>query len=190
MTKILPADLRGKLARAFGSLKLRFTVGTVAALALGIGLTTVTLVQRTERDTLAAVRERELSEATRTASALSRQAVELQRALIIAAKYFDASALETEQGTDRFLLELPILRTMFTSLYIADAKGRMRSLIDSNGLSHPTIDLSDRDYFLRATRERRPIVSDVLPSRNQRRPDHRLRAAADRRQRRSRHPGR
>ncbi|MEO8278147.1 MAG: diguanylate cyclase [Ideonella sp.] len=157
--------VRRRLAMALGSLKLRITVATIAALALGIGLTTVTLVQRTERDTLTAVRERELSEATRTASAVSRQVVELQRALIIAASSFKAEVLDSEPATDRFLSDLPILRTMFSSLFIVDANGRMRALIDGDGISHPKLDLVDRAYFRRALTERRPIVSEVLPSR-------------------------
>ena len=164
-TMNLLTALRRRLAMALGSLTLRITIGTLAALALGIGLTTVTLVQRTERDTLTAVRERELSEATRTASALSRQVVELQRALIIAASSFKIEALNSVPAADRFLSDLPILQTMFSSLFIVDATGHMRALIDGNGLSHPDLDLADRSYFRRALAEQRPIVSEVVPSR-------------------------
>ncbi len=158
-------SLRHSMVVACGSLKLRITVALIVAMALGIGLTTLTLVKRTEKDTMAAVRERELGEATRTASALSRQVVELQRALSIAARSFNPATFDNQRGVDEFLTHLPVMRTLFSSLFIVGPDGRMRALIDASGLSHPQLELADRPYFILATQQKRPIVSDVLPSR-------------------------
>ena len=72
---------RKGLASALGSLKARITLGGVGALVLGIGLITVLLVNRAERDVLKAQRQRELSASVSTAAVLSRRVVELQRAL-------------------------------------------------------------------------------------------------------------
>ena len=43
-----------RLADVFGSIKLRLTLAAIAALAIGVVLTTLLLVQRAERDTVAA----------------------------------------------------------------------------------------------------------------------------------------
>ena len=53
------------LFAAFGSLKLRITLGAIAGLVLGVGLSTAGLVRQAERDTLSAQRYREMSEAVR-----------------------------------------------------------------------------------------------------------------------------
>ncbi|WP_418317514.1 diguanylate cyclase domain-containing protein [Piscinibacter sakaiensis] len=157
--------MRKSLLAASASLKYRITAGALAALVLGIVLTTLVLVRQTERDTLAAARDRELHEASRDAAALSRRIIELQQALKIGAERFNAGRIGDQRAVDDFLHSLPILRTMFSSVFVVDASGRMRALIDANGLQHPTLDLRDRPYFQQALNEMRPIISRAVPSR-------------------------
>lgn len=162
----LPA-LRRTLGTAFGSLKLRITLGVMAALVLGIGISTLILVRGAERDMLAEVRERELGESVRAASALSRRVVELQRALQLSAQKLelDGARLNDEAALRRFLAAQPVLRDQFNALTVIGADGQMRLMASGDALSTPALDLSDREYFQRCIVERRAIVSDALPSR-------------------------
>ena len=159
--------LRRAAGSAFGSLKLRITLGVMAALLIGIGMSTLILVRGAERDMLAEVRERELGESVRAASALSRRVVELQRALQLSARKFeqDGILLSDDAALRRFLAAQPVLRDQFNSLTLIGNDGSLRLMASGDRLSTPTLDLSDRDYFKRCIAERRPIVSDALPSR-------------------------
>ena len=156
---------RQRFAAAFGSLKLRITLGGIAALVLGIGLITVLLVNRAERDTLTAQRQRELSESVRMASVLSRRVVALQRALQAVAAQLDEATLADDAALERFITNKPVLRGMFANVYVATPDGQMRLFADEAGMRRPNLNLSDRDYFRRTLKEGRPIVSEPIPGR-------------------------
>lgn len=150
---------------ALSTLKLRITLGVMAALALGIGLSTLILVQRAEQDMLAAVRERELEESVRTATALSRRVVELQTALRLTAEQLDPATLADPAALRRFVDAQPVLRDVFGAIAVIGTDGQLRMMANGSGTSQPTMNLSDRDYVRRCLAERRPIVSEALPSR-------------------------
>lgn len=148
-----------------GSLKLRITIGGIAALVLGIGLITVLLVQRAERDTLRAERQRELSESVRMATILSRRTLSLQRALRSVAQQLDAATVSDPDALARFVQTKPVLIDMFASVFVADREGRVLLATDGPELRRPDVRLGDRDYFRRTIDEGRPVVSEPLPSR-------------------------
>ena len=154
-----------RVAAALGSIKLRITLSAIAAMALGVLLTAVTLVQQAERDTLANQRERELSTVASTASQLSARLVELQRALRASGDQVNAEMLADPQRLESFLANKPLLRGMFSNVFLASADGRMRIYADSGGVRTPAVELSDRDYFQRTLKEHRPIISEPLPGR-------------------------
>lgn len=156
---------RQRLAAACGSLKLRITLGAIAALVLGIGLITVLLVNRAERDTLTAQRQRELGESVRMASVLSRRVVELQRALQVAAAQVDEAALADDAALERFIKSKPVLRGLFANVFVASPEGQMRLFADEAGIRRPNVNIADRDYFRRTLAEGRPIVSEPIPGR-------------------------
>jgi diguanylate cyclase len=159
------SDLRKRCAWARGSLKLRITLAGIAALVLGIVLITLLLVNRAERDTLAAQRQRELGESVRMASVLSRRVVELQRALQVVAAQLDEATLADDAALERFIKSKPVLRGLFANLYVATPNGQVRLYADEAGLRHPNLNIADRDYFRRTLAEGRPIVSEPIPGR-------------------------
>ena len=156
------SPLRWRLADAFGSLKLRITAAAIAALILCIGLTTALFVRQAEHDTLNAQRHRELDEAVRTASMLSTRVVELQRALHDTADQLNAASLPDDAQLAAALESQPVLRRMFSILFVADAAGRVRVLSDLRGVRHPDMDLTRRAYFQRTLKEQRAIISEPL----------------------------
>ena len=156
---------KARLAAAFGSLKLRITLGAVGALALGIGLTSAILLHQAERDMLAAQRHRELAEAVRGAAALSRHVIGLQQALQASAARLDPATLADDARLAAFIESQPVLRGMFANLFAAHADGTMRLYADASGLRRPVLNLAERDYFRRTVAEQRAIVSGPLPGR-------------------------
>ncbi|MCY7315297.1 MAG: PDC sensor domain-containing protein [Rubrivivax sp.] len=58
-----------------------------------------------------------------------------------------------------------MLRSLFSSLFIARSNGLVPVWADRVSIRHPTLTVADRDYFRRTVAERRPIISDVLPGR-------------------------
>ena len=101
---------------AFWSLKLRITLGTLAARALGVGPTTAVLLQRAEQDTLSVQNERELNETVRAAGVLSRRAVELQRALQVMVAQLHQTTLSDDTKLSAFLHAQPVLNELFFTL--------------------------------------------------------------------------
>lgn len=154
-----------RLCTAASSLKLRITLGVIAALVAGIGLTTAALLHRAERDTLTNQHERELDEAVRAARMLSRRVVELQRALRSVAGQLDRATMADDARLAAFMQTKPVLLELFSSLSVASVDGQMRTFIDETGTQRPKLNIADRDYFRRTVKERLAVVSAPLPSR-------------------------
>lgn len=156
---------RGRLAWAFGSLKVRITLAGVAALLLGIGLITLLLVNRAERDTLEIQRKRERIETSRTAKLLAGNVIHLQRDLRAAASRLGPETVADDRALDHFIEAQAVLRTRFDSIFVIAPDGHLRLVTDEAGLRHPTMRLNDREYFRRTLAEDRPVVSEVIKSR-------------------------
>ena len=154
-----------RLAGALASLKLRITFGAIAALALGIGLSTTLLVRQAEGATILAQSQRELTEAVRTATMPSQRVVDLQRALGATGAQPDEATLGDPARRGAFIESKPVLRGLFASVFVATPDGAVRTMADAAGVRHPALDVAERDYFTRTLAEQRPIVSEPLPSR-------------------------
>lgn len=154
-----------RLGAAFASIKLRVTLAAIAAMALGVLLTAALLVRQAERDTLSAQRERELAEAVVSAKQLSARIVERQRALAASAVQFDASMLGDAVRLQHLLDNKPLLRGLFTEVFIAASDGQLRAWADANGVRTPGGNIGDREYFRRTLSEHRSIVSEPIVSR-------------------------
>lgn len=154
-----------RLGAAFSSLKVRITLGTIAALVLDLGLTTAALLPRAERDILSAHNDPGLSGAVRAAGVLSRRVIALQRALHVVAAQLDKATLADNAKLASFTQSKPVLRELFSSLSAASADGQMRVFADETGMHRPQLNISDRDYFQRTRSEHRAIVSEPLQSR-------------------------
>lgn len=154
-----------RLAGAFASIKLRVTLSAIAAMAAGVLLTAVLLVQRAERDTLTHHRDRELAEVVHMASLLSDRVVERQRALRASGDQIDPAMAQDAARLKIFLDNKPLLRGLFSNTFVAAADGRMMVYADDAGVRRPDINLGDREYFRRALRDQRPVISEPVPGR-------------------------
>lgn len=154
-----------RLVYALGSLKLRVTLSALAALVLGVGLTTLLLVRQAERDTLATQRDRELADTVHIATLLSRRVVERQKALSSSALQVDPAMLDDPARLAAFLDAKPLLRGQFSSVFVAGADGRIRMIADRSGTRRSDVSLADRDYFRRALDEQRGQIGEAVASR-------------------------
>jgi diguanylate cyclase (GGDEF)-like protein/PAS domain S-box-containing protein len=159
------ATLHRRWLEAMGLLKLRMTVAGVTALMLGIGVITLVLVQRAERDTLTDQRERELQEAIRMASVLSSRVLELQRGLRVSAEQLDEATLRDAAALERFFHDRAVLRHMLSHVITVTSDGQVRAYADRNGVRQMPINVADRAYFRQTLAEGQPVISEVLPSR-------------------------
>ena len=151
-----------RLRDASGSLKLRITLGSIAALGLSIAFTSFVLVTHAEHAMLARESEHELAESVRTAALLSRRVVSLQHALASVVPQLDAATLADGPALVRFAERQPFLRSLFPMMYIADPQGRGLMYADEKHAGPTKMNVSDREYFQRTLSERRPQISNVV----------------------------
>ena len=160
------AVLLGELLRSgSGSLQLRMTLAGVAALTLGICLTTLLLVQRAERNTLRDQRDREVQETARTAAVLFHRVVELQNMLRIAGEQLTPDTLQDPSALARFMHDRVVLRAQFSHVAVMTPDGHVRVYAERAGVRPLEMDLGRQSYFRQTVAEGRPIVSEVLTSR-------------------------
>jgi diguanylate cyclase len=157
--------LTSALLRTLQSIKTQITLGSVATLTVAIALTTVMLVRQAEHDTLNAQRYRELREASRTASLLSRRVVDLQRALGATAARLDEGTLSDGAKLAAFLTSQPTLQGLFANIFATSRDGRALVMTEGSALRTVNFNVSDRPYFQRTLSEQRAIVSEPLAGR-------------------------
>ncbi len=154
-----------RLMRPLRSIKARLTLCASLALTASVALTTVVLEDEAERQTVIAHQDRELNEGVRAAGVLSRRVVQLQRALADTAMLVDETLLADRARLHQFVAAQPVLRGLFSNIFVAGQDGLVQVFADSAGIRHPTLSVADRLYFQRTLAEQRPIISDVLPGR-------------------------
>ncbi len=154
-----------RFSDALGSIKLRLTLAAVAALAIGVALTSVLLVGQAERDMIERQRDQQLGEVVSVARGLSARVVQRQQALRLSAPQLDAAMLLDAGRLHQFLEKKPLLRSQFDNVFVAQADGRMLAYSDAAGVRRPDVNLADREYFRRTLAERRPMVSEPVPGR-------------------------
>jgi diguanylate cyclase (GGDEF)-like protein/PAS domain S-box-containing protein len=147
------------------SLKFRLTLGAVAALALGMGIVAFLLIQETERDTLAAHRQRQISETVRVSQVVSRRIVELQRALHVTAVQLTPQIMADPARLAEFIRTKPVLNAVFSSVFLVSSDARLILLQREGMQTTPNTDLSARAYIRESLAQGHPTVSEALSSR-------------------------
>jgi len=154
-----------RLTGGLRSLKLRITLGAVAAQVLGLGLITAVLVQRAEHDTLRDQTEREQAEAVRSAALLSRDVVDLQRSMGMVAAQLSPALLRDRAALLRFIEAQPVWRGQFSHVFLSSPEGQLLLLADEQGPRSIDYSIADRAYFRRTLAEGRALVSEAVPGR-------------------------
>ena len=158
-----------KASTGWYSVKLHLALIGALLIAGSVGLT-VTLTLRTlqahdERMAL----DLSLSHTRRIAKMMSSRLVALQLALRAAAERMPVSEPIDEQVALDFLLNQPVLASMFDSQFVTTPEGRTLALLDDMAV-RPNIDISDRPYFRDTVRLGRPIISPPIIGRSSKEP--------------------
>ncbi|MEO5688033.1 MAG: diguanylate cyclase [Burkholderiaceae bacterium] len=142
-----------------GSLKVRLALASFVLIAASVALTVVLVLRAMEQRSQRAVLDSEISNAERIAMVLSAKIVSLQRALRAASAQMPIDRLDQPEAVTAYLDDQQVLRSLFDSVFIANADLQLIGVAENGGVRNTRIDASDRAYVRRTVRERRAVIS-------------------------------
>lgn len=158
-----PAAAAG--SRWFGTLKARLMAASALVIATSVAVTALAILHGVGQRSEHALMELERNNAGRVASLLAQRVVVLQRMLRAAAANLPLSARIEPGAAGAFLLGNPSLMVPFAAVHVSAVTGQLLAFHDGNAVTHPQLDLSDRDYFRQTVSAGVPVVSEALPGR-------------------------
>jgi diguanylate cyclase len=141
-----------------GSLKARLALASVVLIAASVALTIVLVLRAMEQRSQRAVLDAEIANAEHIALVLSTKIVALQKALRAASSQVPVGHLD-EAAVTAYLEDQQVLRSLFDSVFIADARLHLIAVAENGGVRTIDIDASDRDYVRRTLRNHRAVIS-------------------------------
>ena len=148
-----------RLHYLFGSLKVRLALASLVLIAASVALTVVLVLKSMEQRSQRAVLDSEVANAERIGPVLSARIVSLQKALRAASVLLPPDAKGKPEAVRAFLDNQPVLRSLFDSVFVADADLHLVAVAENGGVRTMDIDASDRAYIRRTVQERRPVIS-------------------------------
>ena len=148
-----------------GSLKTRLALASVVLIAASVALTVVLVLRAMEQRSQRAVLDAEIANAERISMVLSAKIVSLQKALRAASGQVPVDRLDNAAAVTTYLDHQQVLRSLFDSVFIADARLRLIAVAENGGARMTDIDASDRAYIRRTVRDRRAVISQPGVSR-------------------------
>lgn len=157
--------MKNSLARIADSLSFRIALASSLSLAVVVAVVVVAMVSRLQRSTIEDHQRREDEETARLAIVLSRFGRDLQRSLEVVSSQLDRATLGRQYEVGRILEARPVLRSLFSNVFVASADGRMLAFGDEHGVRKLEFNLAGRSFFEQTIKERRPTISDPAPGR-------------------------
>ncbi|MFL6696882.1 MAG: diguanylate cyclase domain-containing protein [Vitreoscilla sp.] len=148
-----------------GSLKTRLALASVVLIAASVALTVVLVLRAIEQRSQRAVLDAEIANAERISMVLSAKIVSLQKALRAASGQVPVDHLDQPAAVIAYLDDQPVLRSLFDSVFIADARLHLIAVAEDGGARMTDIDASDRAYIRRTVRDSRAVISQPGVSR-------------------------
>ena len=154
-----------RLRYLVGSLKARLALASLVLIAASVALTVVLVLQQMEQRSQRAVLDSEIANAERIGLVLSAKIVSLQRVLRAASAQVPVERLDRPAAVAAFLDDQKVLRSLFDSVFIADARLHLIAVAEDGGVRMTDIDASDRAYLQYTLHARRPMISQPGVSR-------------------------
>lgn len=148
-----------------GTLKARLLLGGLLALWASIGVTAWQMSQVAERELLAQADQREQADVLAASRVLGQRVQDLLHALKLAAATIEPATLADPQRLAAHFEHRPLLRSTFSSLFLARSDGELLLVMDGAGVRTVASNLADRAYFQRTLAERRPVIADAASGR-------------------------
>jgi len=152
------------------SLKLRIVAGALAALFLGMALTTWHMGRVAETQLLELEAARSHDEVQRLAAVVGHRVAELQRALRLAASQLRRDQMVRPEQLMAHFRDHAVLRGMFAGIGVSDPEGQLRFIVEASGAKTTAVSIADREYFQRLIETQRPTISQPLVNRVTREP--------------------
>lgn len=154
-----------ELLRLSRSLKFRIAFASTLSLAAVLSIVMALLLGRLAEMTLLDYQQREQDEAERLAVVLARIVHDQQQALSIVAAQLSRQTLGQDEQLTELVEARPVLRSLFSSVFVASAEGRLLVYVDDSGTRGLDFNLKGRNYFEQAMTEGRAVISDPGPGR-------------------------
>ena len=148
-----------------GSLKGRLALASVVLIAVSVALTVVLVLRAMEQRSQRAVLDSEIANAERISMVLSAKIVSLQKSLRAASEQVPVDHLDKPAAVAAYLDDQKVLRSLFDSVFIADARLHLIAVAEDGAVRMTDIDASDRAYIRRTVRDRRAVISQPGVSR-------------------------
>ena len=148
-----------RLNYLIGSLKTRLALAGLVLIAASVALTVVLVLQSMEQRSQRAVLDSEVANVERIGLVLSAKIVSLQKALRAASAQVPVGARDQPAAVTAFLENQSVLRSLFDSVFVADARLHLVGVAENGGVRTMDIDASDRSYIQRTVHDRRPVIS-------------------------------
>jgi diguanylate cyclase len=142
-----------------GSLKVRLALAGLVLIAASVAFTVVLVLRSMEQRSQRAVLDSEVANAERIGLVLSARIVSLQKSLRAASARLPAGHLGDAAAVTAFLEDQSVLRSLFDSVFVADANLHLVAVAENGGVRTTDIDASDRAYIRRTVHDRRPVIS-------------------------------
>jgi diguanylate cyclase (GGDEF)-like protein/PAS domain S-box-containing protein len=149
-----------------GSLKLRLALASLLLIAASVALTVMLVLRAMEQRGQRAVLDAEVANVERIGMVLSTKIVTLQKSLRASSTQLPVARLAQPAAVAAFLDDQKVLRSLFDSVLVADARLHLIAVAENGAVRSTDIDASDRAYLQRTVRERREVISQAGRSRS------------------------
>ena len=135
-------------------------------IAASVALTVVLVLRAMEQRSQRAVLDSEIANAERIgAGAVGQDRVAAEGAARGLRRSCPSTDLDKPAAVAAYLDDQQVLRSLFDSVFIADARLHLVAVAENGGVRMTDIDASDRAYIRRTVRERRAVISQPGVSR-------------------------
>lgn len=156
---------RAWLRGAAATLKFRLALASMLVIALSVGVTTTALLHEVGKRTERMVFDLESATATRAANLMANRVVSLQVALRAVATAMPPGDLDSPESIRAYLSSKPVLRSMFSRVFVALPNGEAISSVAEPGAREAVLNVADRPYFVQTMSSGQPIISEPVISR-------------------------
>ena len=148
-----------------GSLKFRLAAIGSLLIALSVALTAGLALRSVDKHTEQVALDLSLAQTRKMARLVGSRLLSLQLALRGASERLNYHhPIDTAAATE-FVTEHADLASLFDTLWIASADGRVLAFRDGVKVSNPTLAVGDRAYFIETLAQQRPMISPPLVGR-------------------------
>jgi len=150
---------RARWVRWAASLKTRLALVCVLAVAIGVFSAAALVLAQAREHTAAIVHQAEQANAEWLAQVIGQRIARLQGALRLAAEVVPLDRLDDHEALAAYMRQRQVLSTLFSTIQLTDAKGRVLAQRDAQGVGSAMRSLGDTPWFRATVEGGQPVVS-------------------------------